>query len=295
MKEARAFHRRGMAIPGILALGALSGCSLQKIALHQTAGLMDTGMGAVFEEPDPALASEAMPAQLKIIEGLLKSGPRDRRLLELASQGYAGYALLFKEDSEPLRARALYLRSRDYGLRALGLKPGLEGLVGKDPVEMRGALKAAGPEDLRALFWTAVAWAGWINLSKDNPEALLDVPRAVALMEKVRSLDPTYFHGGPDLFLGVYHGRPRFLGGNLALSKDHFEKAAAASGGRFLLTYVRYAKVYAVLAQDRDLFKRLLQKVLDAPEDALPGARLVNAVSKVMAGSLLEKTDDLFE
>ncbi len=257
-------------------------------------GALDAGSSAIDEEADPAFAAEALPAQIKTLEALLKSDPGNVRILSLASQGYAGYALLFAEDSDPARARDFYLRARNYGLRALERR-GYPGLASKTPAEIEAAVSRAGKGDVRALFWTGLSWAGWINLAKDDPAAVADLPRAVAVMKRALELEPDYYFGGPELFFGTYYGRPRVFGGDPAKSKEHFEKAAAASGGRFLLTWVRYARVYAVSVQDKELYKSLLKRALDGAPDALPEARLANEVARRQAKAWLEKADELFE
>src|SRR3989339_2212981 len=105
-------------------LGALSGCSLNTLALRSTTTLMGRGVSAYYDESDPQLAREAMASQLKFIEGLLQSDPKDGRLNLLAAEGFGSYAFLFIEDSQPERAKAFYLRGRDYALRSLGTEPG---------------------------------------------------------------------------------------------------------------------------------------------------------------------------
>ena len=124
--------------------------------------------------------------------------------------------------------------------------------------------------------------------------AVADLPKVAAAMERLRALDPGFYYGGADLFLGAYYAlRPKMLGGDPARAKAHFEAALAASGGRFLTAKLLYAQYYAVAAQDADLFKRLNGEVLAESPD-LPEARLANAVAKLKAKRLLEKTDELF-
>ncbi|MBI4425370.1 MAG: hypothetical protein HY554_16695, partial [Elusimicrobia bacterium] len=156
------------------------------------------------------------------------------------------------------------------------------------------ALAQARPADAGALFWAGYGWAGWINLSKDSPDAVADLPKVVAVMERVQELSPGFYFGGPDLFLGSYYAiRPRLLGGDPAKSKAHFEAALRLSAGRFLMAKVLYAQYYAVAAQDPELFRQVLGETLEASPD-LPHARLANAVAKLKAKRLMERTDELF-
>lgn len=262
--------------------------------MRQTGHILVSGAGALFDEPDPAFARDAMPAQLTTVEALLRSDPRNVELLTLAAEGFSGYSFLFLDDSQPERAKGLYLRGRDFGLQALSARSGVD-LAAVDSSSVPAALARLGKADVPALFWAAFGWAGDINLSKDSPSALADLPRVVAMMERARALDPAYHFAGADVFLGVYYAsRPAMLGGDPVQAKKYFEEARSLTGGKFLMTYVLEAQTLAVGTQDQELFKSLLTAVAQAPAGALPEARLTDEVAKQRAAALLEKSNDLF-
>jgi hypothetical protein len=97
------------------------------------------------------------------------------------------------------------------------------------------------------------------------------------------------------VYFGTYYGSlPAILGGNATLSKINFDRAVEASSGKFLMTFVYYAKTYAVQTQDEALFKELLTRVLNAPVDILPDQRLANVVAKSRARQWLARTSELF-
>jgi hypothetical protein len=272
-----------------------SGCSLKTMALHSTAALLEGGAGAIYEEPDVQLAQEAMASQIKLLETLLRNEPANRSLLLLASEALSGYAFLFIEEPQPERARGLYRRSRDYALRALTLNQALARLSERDMVGLEKILQAAGKNDVGPLFWAALGWASFINLSKDSPEALLELPKAVALMKRVHELSPGFHFAGPELFFaGFYASRPPLLGGDLNKAKSHFELARQRTGGHYLMAYVLEARLLAVAIQDKELFKSLLEKTRELPSGALPGAHLTDEIAKLRAAALLDKTDELF-
>lgn len=279
----------------LFALGVLSGCSLNTIALRSTTALMDRGLATYYEESDPQLARDALASQLKFVEGLLQSDPKNGRLNRLAAEGFGSYVFLFLEDTQPERAKALYRRGRDYALRSLGARPALAGLDALTPDALEGALQAARREDVPALFWAAFCWSGAINLSRDSPSAVAELPEAVALMQKAHELDPTYDFAGADLFFGVYFAsRPKLLGGDTGKAEEHFRWAQRLTGGEYLMADVLEAKTLAVALQDRARFEALLAKVKDAPAGRLPKARLADEVAKLKAAALMEKIDDLF-
>ncbi|MBI5209123.1 MAG: hypothetical protein HY927_04025 [Elusimicrobia bacterium] len=274
---------------------SLSGCSLKLIALRQTASLIEGGVGTFYEESDVQLAQESLGSQLKLVEALLKNDPLEPRLNLVASQGFGAYAFLFLEGSQDDRARAWYLRGRDHGLRVLRTKPAFKSILSMDLQQTEAALTSLGKKDVPILFWTAYCWAGWVNLSRDNAEAVADLPKAVALMARARELDAAYQYGGADLFLGAYFAsRPKLLGGDPEKAKLHFARAKELTQGRYLLAYLLEARYYAVAVQDPELFRGLLDQVKTLPAGSLPEARLADEVSKRKAAALMEKTDELF-
>jgi hypothetical protein len=271
-----------------------TGC-FQTIAIQTMAGIMDYGFEAFNEESDTELAKEALGSNLKLIEALIKGDPENEKLLMYAAQGFDAYALAFVEDDSVERARPLYLRARDYGLKILmgnsAFKAGFDG----DFEAFQKGVASLRKRDVPAAFWTAFGWGSYINISRTDPQALADLPKVEALMEFVRKNDSTYYHGGAFLFFGTIEGSmPGVLGGNPEKAKQYFERCLAINGGKFLMTQVFYAKTYAVQMQDQGLFESLLKKVIDAPSDILPAAKFPNAVAKKKAEKLLARTNELF-
>ncbi|MFQ5445275.1 MAG: TRAP transporter TatT component family protein, partial [Nitrospinales bacterium] len=86
----------------------------------------------------------------------------------------------------------------------------------------------------------------------------------------------------------------KLLGGNPEKSLHHFQEHQKLMENKFLMSYFLQAKTYAVQIQDRELFEKLLKKVLETPSDVLPEQRLANEVAKMKAEKLLERADDLF-
>jgi hypothetical protein len=145
------------------------------------------------------------------------------------------------------------------------------------------------------VFWTAFGWGSAIQLSLDDPGLLADLPRAEAMMEFVARVDSGFYFGGAHLFLGALDGlRPRMLGGNPERSRAHFEAALRINHGNFLMTYVYYARSYAVQTQDEALFEELLMHVKNAAITEPQGVRLANAIAKKKAEALLAQKSELF-
>lgn len=281
---------------GLAAAAALSACgAVDRFAVKSTTQVLVRGRASTLDEPDYDLAREAAPAQLKLIEGLIASAPRDRDLRRLAAEGFGGGAFLFYEDASPARAKGLYRRGRDHALAALALKPAFRGLADRSLDDFTKALAAATKDDVPDLFWAGFGWAGEINLSKDDASQLAQLPKATALMTRVSELDPSFHFAGADLFFGVYYAsRPPILGGNPQKALEHFAAAQKLTNDQYLLAPLLEARWYAVSVQDKDLFKQLLAKIAAAPAGTLPEARLSDEAAKIKAAKLLEKIDDLF-
>ncbi|MDE1976579.1 MAG: hypothetical protein KGL04_01670 [Elusimicrobia bacterium] len=280
-------------VPACLLL--LSACSLNRLALRSTAGLLQNGARAIYDEPDLQLAEDALPSHLELTRVLLQNDPDNRALLGLAAEEFNGYAFLFLEQPQPERAKDFYLRGRDFALRALAQEPRFRNLAGLNEAEMAHAMRAAGMKDVPDLFWAAFGWAGWINLSKDSPQALSQLPDAVAIMRRVQELSPDYHFAGPEIFFGVYYAsRPAILGGNTAKAKDFFDRAIKMTNGEYLMDYVLEARYLAVALQDKPLFVSLLKRAQDSVPGRIPGAMLTDKAAQKEAGELLRRVDDYF-
>ena len=269
----------------------LSSCSLNKLVIRQTGHLLDYGVEALFEESDLILAEQALASDIKLLEGMIKGDPENRHLLLLTTKALAGYALGFAEDDTPERAKVFYIRARDYGFRALKLS--LENKMNLDT--FKTVIQNKGKDEIEGLFWTAFAWAGWINLSLDNPQSLIDLPYAEIMMQRVLDMDETYFQASAHLFFGTLWGmKPRILGGDPEKARAHFERNLEITGHKFLLSYIYYAKYVAVKTLDETFFDELLNKVEETPADILPEYQLLNVIAKKKAGYLIKDKENLF-
>jgi TRAP transporter T-component len=213
----------------------------------------------------------------------------------LLTQGYASYSLGFVEDDSLERAKLFYLRAREYGFKLLQTTS-----VFKDSIPQReqlfiDRLNRLKKNDVPAIFWTGFAWGGWINLSKDNPQAIFDLGKVKAMMNKVIELDEGFFFGSAHLFFGTLSGAlPKILGGDPENARQHFERCLTLSSNKFILAYVYLARYYALTLLDEDLFDQYLQKVDEASLQILPENKLITAIAKEKARRLERKKTELF-
>jgi predicted anti-sigma-YlaC factor YlaD len=284
-----------------------SGCSIKRVAVNKVGSAL-AGSGTTFaSDDDPELVKVAVPFSLKLMEGLLNQSPRHEGLLLATASGFTEYAYAFvQQDADELedkdlaaaeemrgRARRLFLRARNYGLRGLEVRhKGFEKALRADPKQ---AVRAARMKDVPLLYWTAVSWAGAISLSKDNPDLIAEMPVVEAMMDRALELNEAFDDGAIHGFLITYEmSRPGGTGDPAARSRQHFERALALSKGMQAGPIVSFAESVCVQKQDLKQFESLLHQALAINPDAKPEWRLVNLVMQRRAKWLLSRTDQLF-
>lgn len=286
---------------------ATAGCSARLWAVNRLGdALAGAGSGWAGDE-DPDLVRDATPFALKTIESLLAESPRHRGLLLAAASGFTQYAYAFlqqeadeveatdPERAEALRhrARGLYRRARDYGLRGLERDhPGLTARLARDPA---GALSKMKPADVPFLYWTGAAWGALIGLSKERPARLAELPVVEAVMRRALALAPGFDAGALHEFFITYEGgRPEAMGGSVARAREHFTEAMALSAGRRASPLVTLAETAAIRLQDRQEFDRLLDAALALDLERAPEWRLANLIAQRRARWLKARADELF-
>ncbi|MGW8183391.1 MAG: TRAP transporter TatT component family protein [Burkholderiales bacterium] len=295
------------ALAALLSVSLASGCSVRTLALNQMGDAL-AGSGSTFaSDNDVELIGAAAPFSLKLMESVLAETPDHRELLLAVTKGFVQYAYAYVElpadeledrnvkaaYAERDRARRLYLRARNYGLHGLEVShPGLAKSLKTDP---KGALAATTSDDVGLLYWTGVAWAAAISLSKDDPFLVADLPTVGALVQRALVLDESYDHGAIHVFLISYEmSRAGVSGRAVGLARQHFDRAVDLSGGKQAAPFVTYAESVCVSEHDRAQFRALLQRALKLDTNAEPDSRLANLVMQRRARWLLGRTDLLF-
>jgi predicted anti-sigma-YlaC factor YlaD len=288
-----------------LSLGA--GCSVKRFAVNQVGNALASGGGALASDDDPELVRAAAPFGLKLMESLLAESPRHKGLLFATASGFTQYAYAFvQQDADELedrdleganllrdRARRLYLRARDYGLRGLeGSHRGFGERLRTDPDR---AVQIARRRDVRFLYWTAVSWGAAIALSKDDPHRVAEIPQMEALIDRALELDEGFGQGAIHAFLITYEmSRQGGSGDPAERARRHFERAMELGNGQVVGPLVSYAEAVCVQQQDWREFDRLLGEALAIDPDRLEEFRLANRVMQRRARWLLTQRDVLF-
>jgi len=300
---------RGVAAALVLLLlpALTSGCSIKRYAVNQVGNALASGGSTFATDEDPELIRAAVPFSLKLMESLLAESPRHRGLLFATSSGFTQYAYAFvQQDADELedkdltaanalrvRAKRLYLRARNYGLR--GLETSHRDFEVRLRAQPRGAVRGLRKADVPLLYWTAVSWGAAIALGKDDPPLLAEIPQMEALIDRALELDEACGAGAIHGFLITYEmARQGAPGTPAERSRRHFERAMALAHGQQAGPLVAYAEAVAVQQQDLKSFESLLREALAVNPDAKPEYRLVNLVMQRRARWLLGKKEDLF-
>jgi predicted anti-sigma-YlaC factor YlaD len=302
-------HRLGLfCLSGLLiVLILVSGCSVRRFAINRLGDAL-AGSGVTFaSDEDVQLIREAIPFSLKLIESLVLESPQHRGLLLAACRGFTQYAYAFvQQDADEmedrdlaaasalrLRARHLYLRARDYGIRGLQVK--YAGIGDGLREDTRNAVRRFSVKDVSWLYWTGAALGGAISVSKDDPEMVADLPIVEALMDRALELDESFEQGAIHSFLVTYEmSRPAGKGSPASRSKRHLERALELSGGMLASPLVAFAEAVSVSKQDRAGFQSLLNQAIAIEPNARPEWRLLNLIMQKRARWLLSRTDQLF-
>ena len=286
----------------------LAGCSTIKHSAVDSLGDALAAGGTTFSaDDDPQLIAAAAPFSLKLMESLLAERPQHRGLLLAATSGFTQYAFAFvQQEADEIaekdfaagsamhtRARRLYLRARDYGLRGLDVAhAGFSTKLRSDP---RTAVRAAVSDDVPLLYWTAASWGAAIALSKDNADLIGDQGILEALIDRAAELNDQFDHGAIHSFLITYEmARPAGAGTPADRARSHFERAVALSNKQQSGPFVNLAESVAVPGGQRAEFETLLKQALAIDADARPEWRLVNLIMQRRARWLLSRIDDLF-
>ena len=286
-------------------LGA--GCSVKRLAVNKVGDAL-AGSGTTFaSDDDPELIKAAVPFSLKLMESLLAESPRHEGLLLATSRGFTQYAYAFvQEDADETedkdlaaaeemrgRARRLYLRARNYGLRGLDVRH--KGFEKALRANAKKAVTVTTVKDVPLLYWTAVSWAAAISLSKDRPDLIGEMPFVEAMMERALALDEAFDYGALHTYFITYEmSRSGGTGDPAVRSRQHFERALALSSGQQAGPMVSFAEAVCVQKQDLKEFESLLKQALAINPDAKPEWRLANLVMQRRAKWLLSRTDQLF-
>lgn len=285
-----------------------TGCSVKTLAVNSLADALSEGNAGVYaKDDDPELIGDALPFALKTMESLLEVTPRHKKLLVATASGFVmyGHAYVLRpanamESSnldaareQRARAKRLFLRARNYGLRALELThPFIADSLLKNHIS---SLSLFRKEDVPALYWTAAAWGSAISVAKSDMTLVGNFPVVVAMMERALQLDEAWAEGSiHEFFIILCAGRSESEGGGIKRAEEHFKRAMELNEGRSISPLVTLAESVCIAKQDRKQFEELLTKAQEFDFNRYPENRLANIIAQNKAKALMMNIDNLF-
>ena len=305
VSSAASYGRRLLSAVVLAMLLALSstGCSL---IIRKAGEALVSGNSIYATDDDPDLVWEALPFGLKTIEGLLVEAPKSKKLLLAAASGFTTYAYgHLQQDADFIegddlaaatalraRARKMYRRALDYGLRGIEVDfPDFRNELDKDP---QAAVSKLQKKHVPLMYWTAIAWGAAISISKDDPELSADQHLVEALMRRSLALDETWERGSIHDFFISYEGGRASIGGSITKAREHFERAKQLAKGLRVAPLVSYAETISVATQNKKEFQSLLEEALAFDANKAPETRIANLIVQKRAKWLLGRMDELF-
>ncbi len=226
---------------------------------------------------------------ISIYEETLEEKENDAEILSRLAQFWCERAMLVPEEEK----KACLERARDYALAALRADPGFSELERKE--SLVAAIKASG--DVASLLWYATAQGQLLGMI--NPFSAFKLLKPVrAAYERVVELEETFWGCSALHALGAIEANIAadfwarlFLEGSFERAEEYFERAISLCPD-YLINYQEYAANYAVLRNDKALFRSLIQKVLEGPIGDWP---FWNRVAKMDAEVLIREHPELWE
>jgi predicted anti-sigma-YlaC factor YlaD len=289
----------------VVAATALAGCSLRTMAVNAVLPTL-VNPAVYLSEEDPELVRDSLPFLLKTIESIIEAEPARQDVLLFANTGFVLYANAFLQADAAIaewddydlalelneRARRMYLRARDYGLRNVEVDhPGITARLRSDP---EAAVTVFEVEDVESVYYLGGAWMLAISLGLDRPALVADLPAARALLDRALELDESFERGALHAAFVTLESVGEAMGGSYVRAREHFDRAVELSDGQDAGPYLALASGVSVAEENREEFRELLETAISIDPDDAPANRLLNLIAQKRARVLLDHIDDLF-
>jgi predicted anti-sigma-YlaC factor YlaD len=291
----------------VLAFG-LSGCGVKTLAINTIGNALASGGSSTFaSDDDPELVRDAVPFALKMMESLLAASPRHKGLLLATSSGFTQYSYAFLQQeadfveaqdldrATALRARAkkLYLRALDYGMRGFEVEfPGFRAKLRQNP---DAAMAKLTKNHVPLLYYTAAAWGAAFAVDVTDSQLSVDQTIIEKMMRKALVLDERFQEGAIHDFFISWEAGHASAGGSIEKAREHFARARQLAAGHRVSPLVTFAETVSVSEHNRKEFEQLLKEALVFDVSGAPDQKLANVISQRRAQWLLSRTTDLFE
>jgi hypothetical protein len=229
-------------------------------------------------------------------EEIVKADPNNAEIYVKLSRanyfladGHMSLAPDVKEEEE----LAVYTKGVNYGEQALlRTEPDFESTM-RSGGEFEDAIRKISVKGVPAAYWYC-ANLGRFATRKGLSTRLYYKDKIKAAMETVQRLDPKYFYGAADRYLGGFYAvLPSIAGKDLDKSKAHFE-ASLQQAPEYLTTLALQAEFLAVELDDEAMYKKLLDDVMKGEETSNPDIAPENRAAKRKAQKMLANIGEVF-
>ncbi len=273
----------------IVFLLSLSGCS--SMITERFANNLGN---AILSQTDPEVAAASIPTFMVMMDSLVLDAPKNPAILSASANLNGAYASLFASSN----AQAKQLTEKSLQQARTAICTETAAICSRNNLSLeqfKEILASIDEANIDLLYALGTAWAGWIQSHRDDWDALAQVPKVEAVMNRVVELDEQFEWGRGHLYLAVINSQlPPALGGKPGIGRMHFEKAIEISEGQDLIAKVEFARQYARLMFDQELHDQLLNEVIETKTTVIT-LNLSNAVAKQQAKQLLNTSKEYFE
>jgi tetratricopeptide (TPR) repeat protein len=293
-----------LALLPVLALPSV-GC-VKKLAVNAMADALSGSTGGSFtQDDDIEFVGEALPFALKTMEAINEQTPDHVGIKQTLCSGYTQYAFVYVkwpadqvryDDFETYlegieRTKRFLNRADGFCLAALDLEH--EGFSERIYSDTDALMAEMTEDDVYMLYWTGATWLARISISKDDMEAIGQLPIASAMLQRARELDPDWGKGAiHDMMILLEPNLP--MPGGLDRAREAYDKAVALSDGVLASPHVSLATSVSVSEQNREEFVELMEKALAVDPNASPEDQLANLYAQEQARFYLDHLDELF-
>lgn len=299
--------RRLVCLGLLIALAALPGCSIRMKAINMVGNALSESGTTFSSDDDPELVKAAVPFGLKLEESLLAQSPRHQGLLFAACSGFTQYSYAFVQmeadyvEAQDLqratdmrvRAKKLYLRAREYGLRDFEVQfPGFrEGLKADADKWLARTAKKHVP----LLYWTAASWGAAFAIDIADSQLSADQPIIEKMMRRALALDETWGQGSIHDFFISWEAGHASMGGSMEKAREHYKRSMELSKGQRISPLISLAESVLVPQQNKKEFETVLDEAAAFDvEKSTPEQKLANVIAGRRAKWLLSRVDELF-
>jgi tetratricopeptide (TPR) repeat protein len=283
------------AAAALLAAVPMTGCKTYTSGLKTGSTTASQTAAASYDEAKAIWTAErgtkeGLQKAITMLETVVTTEPDNQDAWILLARSYYFMADAYTESNED--KGPLFEMGVTAGEKAMAADDAFRAQIEKG-VKPDNAVASLQKDDQMAIYWTASSLGKWARIQGFS--TIVKYKGYIGkMMTHCLALDEAAYYGGPVRYWGAFYSvAPGFAGGDMDKSKEMYEKAIQMFPENFA-SYVLYADTYATKAQDRELFKKNLEIVINGDPNSLPEMLPEQINEQRKAKDLLARIDELF-